>query len=116
MIRREVNKSILFFAVVFAMVFCDSAGALSLNRLRLKFGFAESVLGVLVGPFAACVTDADALIGLSHILMGAELIFSVMSYILSIRRCRWQLGCGLFFLVSWFCWLFMGFCHFAYWV
>ena len=112
MMRREINKSILFFALFFAVVLCDFAGTLSLDRL--KFGLAESVLGVLIGPFAVCVTDDDASIGLTHIFMSAELILSVVSYILSIMRCRWQLGCGLLFLVSWFCWLFIGVSHFVY--
>ena len=114
MMKRESNKSILFFTLFFAMVLCGYAGGLSLNRL--KFGVAESVLGVLAGPFVACVTGDHTSIGPVQISMGAGLIFSVVLYILSVWRGRWQLVCGLFFLLSWFCWLFIGACYFAYWL
>ena len=114
MMKREFNKSILFFTLFFAMVLCGYAGGLSLNRL--KFGVAESVLGVLAGPFVACVTGDYTSIGLVQISMGAGLIFSVVLYILSVWRGRWQLVCGLFFLLSWFCGWVLGACYFAYWL
>ena len=116
--KREIHKLILFFAVFFIMMFSDIAGTIADHWLT--FGYFESVLGVLAGPFAPNVTGVsikdDSSTRVVQLLMSVALILSVALYGHSISRNRYCLCFGVIFLISLFCWLGRGLCYFAYWV
>jgi hypothetical protein len=118
--NRDFNKSICFFAVFFMVVACDFSATICFNRL--KFGLAESIIGTLAGPFAEYVTGYYMHNGLmiytwwNNVVLCAALIISAALYVCSILRNKLCRCCGVLFLVTWFCWLFLGVGYFAYWM